>query len=85
MQSILEQNLGLQRVDVRSGYLRRERIGIFAKLFGCRHRRLTRPFTNNNSSYRACLGCGARREFDTKSFKTLGAFYYPHSVAFDRN
>lgn len=56
------------------------KIGLVGKLFGCWHKRLSRPFTQGTGrkvSYRACLECGARRKFDTDSFKTSGPFYYP--------
>jgi hypothetical protein len=58
-----------------------EPIGIFGKLFGCRHRLLSRPFNEKGSAYLSCLECGARRRFDTESFRTSGAFYYPPSAA----
>ncbi len=81
MRKILEQKLTRRRVidslDDSSG----TKIGILGKLFGCWHRDLTRPFTSKTSSYRVCTECGARRLFDTKSFKTLGRFYYPPSVS----
>lgn len=51
-------------------------IGLFARVFGCWHQQLSRPFTNNNESYRVCLHCGAHRRFDTKTFKTFGPFYF---------
>ena len=54
-----------------------EPIGFFGKLFGCWHKELSRPFTENKFSYRVCLECGARKEFDTESFRTSGPFYYP--------
>lgn len=85
MQLILEQSL------LAEGQVRQEndqfgnRIGLIASLFGCWHKRLTRPFTTNKHSYRACLECGARQKFDSKNFKTSRAFYYPPSVTFDRN
>jgi len=77
MQGILEQNLTLERVLDRTDSSLGTKIGFLGKLFGCWHKDLTRPFTNKQISYRACLECGARAEFDTKSFKTLGTFYYP--------
>lgn len=85
MQAILEQNLTLERVNDRNDDSLGTRIGLLGKIFGCWHKRLTRPFSDKKVAYRACLECGARRVFDTKSFKTLGTFYYPPSVAFDRN
>ncbi|MEO7660732.1 MAG: hypothetical protein ABIV48_14050, partial [Pyrinomonadaceae bacterium] len=81
MQAILEQNLSVERVVDRTDSSLGTRIGLLAKIFGCQHKDLGRPFTENKRSYRACTGCGARRAFDTKSFKTLGNFYYPPSVS----
>ena len=85
MEGILEQNLAAERVSDRSDESLGTRIGLIGKLFGCWHKDLSRPFTDIKGSYRACVDCGARTVFDTKSFKTLGTFYYPPSVAFDRN
>ncbi len=61
------------------------KIGVFGKVFGCWHKQMTRPFTNRNASYRACLNCGARKKFDTKTLKTYGPFYYPPSISFAEN
>lgn len=85
MQAILEQILMTGTTASRNLDPFGSKIGIFGKLFGCWHKRLTRPITNDNLSYRACLDCGARRKFDTHNFKTSRAFYYPPSVAFHRN
>ena len=85
MQAILEQNLVAERVLDRTSEAFGKKIGLLATIFGCWHKELTRPFTNKKDSYRSCLNCGARKEFDIQSFKTLGTFYYPPSVAFDRN
>ena len=84
MQEILQQNLTLERVaDRKESSLGRE-IGILGRIFGCQHNDLGRPFKDLRSSYRACTGCGARKRFDTESFKTLGNFYYPPSAPFSR-
>ena len=85
MEGILEQNLTAERVIDRNDVLLGTRIGLLGKIFGCWHKEMSRPFTNKKGSYRVCLDCGARRMFDTKSFKTLGRFYFPPSVPFDRN
>ena len=85
MQRILEQKLTLERVIDSLDDSPGTRIGILGKLFGCWHRDLTRPFSNKKVSYRVCTDCGARKVFDTKSFKTLGTFYFPPSVPLDRN
>ena len=81
MQAILEQNMIADRLIDRTNSAFGKKIGLAVRLLGCRHRQLTRPFTNDKGSYRACLNCGARKEFDIKSFKTLGTFYYPPSVS----
>ena len=85
MQAILEQNLAGERVEGSHSDTFGKKIGFFASLLGCWHKALSRPFTNKADSYRSCLECGARARFDTESFKTLGTFYYPPSVAFDRD
>ncbi|MBK9766361.1 MAG: hypothetical protein IPP63_04750 [Chloracidobacterium sp.] len=85
MQAVLEQNSIAERVINRTDGSFGRRIGLFGKLFGCWHRDLSRPFSSKNGSYRVCLDCGARKEFDISSFRTLGTFYYPPSVTFDRN
>jgi len=81
MQAILEHVLiaeaGVSRTEDPFG----TKIGVFARIFGCRHKSFTRPITVDNSSYRACLDCGARRKFDAENFKTARAFYYPPSVS----
>ena len=81
MQAILEQNIIAERVLDRTKEAFGTKIGLLGTIFGCWHKEMTRPFTNKKGSYRACLNCGARKEFDIKSFKTLGTFYYPPSVA----
>jgi hypothetical protein len=80
MQLFLQPNLTVKRVVDRKGSSSGQKIGLMGKIFGCWHKDLSRPFTENKSSYRVCTECGARREFDTKTFKTLGTFYYPPSV-----
>lgn len=54
-----------------------QRIGFFARLFGCWHFRLSRPMTIGKESYRVCAKCGARRRFDTETLKNVGSYYYP--------
>ncbi len=80
MQNILDfdQNLISEAAISQSEDNVGNKIGIVGKLFGCWHKRMTRPFSDRNSSYRSCLECGARRKFDTQSFKTSGAFYFPN-------
>jgi hypothetical protein len=85
MQLILEQNLLRDNTVSRAKDPFGNKIGLFASLFGCWHKRLTRPFTSDKNTYMACLECGARKMVDTNNFKVSRAFYYPPSVPFDRN
>jgi len=48
---------------------------LLGTLFGCRHRRMSWPITRDGQTYRACLKCGVRRSFDTKTWTTFGSFY----------
>jgi len=54
-----------------------EKVGLIAKLFGCGHRNLSRPFSRLKIGYRNCLSCGARKQFNTETLETFGTFYYP--------
>jgi hypothetical protein len=54
-----------------------QKAGLIAKLFGCWHDNLSRPFTQNKTSYRSCLQCGARRQFNPETLETYGNFYFP--------
>jgi hypothetical protein len=45
------------------------------RVFGCWHRELSRPFTRQGQTFRTCLGCGARREFDLSKWENKGGFY----------
>ena len=47
------------------------------RAFGCRHRQMRLPFTRGNSTYRTCVVCGARRDFDLGQGMTVGPYYYP--------
>jgi hypothetical protein len=60
-----------------------EKIGLIGKLFGCWHKELSRPFTNEKSSYRVCLSCGAMKQFDTSNLKTYGPFYHPPAISLE--
>lgn len=46
------------------------------RLFGCRHRNMSPPFTAGEETYRSCMNCGARRLFDVERGKMTGAYYY---------
>jgi len=81
MQAVFEQNRIAESILDRTNGAFGNKIGIFGKIFGCWHNQLSRPFTNRKGSYRACLNCGARKPFDTKTLKTVGSFYYPPTIA----
>jgi len=46
------------------------------RLFGCRHRNMSPPFTGGEETYRSCMSCGARRLFSVERGKMTGAYYY---------
>lgn len=85
MQAIFERNKITQSLVNQQDETFGIKIGLAAKLFGCRHKRISRPLTIGNTSYRACLQCGARKQFDTRTLKTYGSFYYPPAVSLNKN
>jgi hypothetical protein len=80
MQAILDQSLIADALNTESEDPIGEKIGFFGKLFGCWHKRLTRPVTRNRVTFRSCIDCGARRKFDMERFQTMGPFFYPPTV-----
>lgn len=56
-----------------------ERVGIFARIFGCRHNRMSRPVTTGRISYKYCSDCGIRQRFNPETFCSERGFYYPAS------
>jgi hypothetical protein len=46
------------------------------RLFGCRHRNMSPPFTAGEETYRSCMNCGARRLFNVERGGMTGAYYY---------
>lgn len=85
MQAVFDQNRIAESLINRTNGTFGGKIGFIGKLFGCWHKQLSRPFTNKSGSYRACLNCGARKQFDTTILKTSGPFYYPPSISFGQN
>ncbi len=85
MEAVLDQGIIAEAILNRTNGAFGNKIGVMGKVFGCWHKRLSRPFTNRNASYRACLNCGARKKFDTKTLKTYGPFYYPPAISFIEN
>ncbi len=61
-----------------------KKMGIVAKLFGCWHDNLSRPFTQGKTSYRSCLHCGARKQFKAETLETFGSFYAPPIIKDER-
>jgi hypothetical protein len=57
-----------------------ERVGFLGKFFGCWHEEMSRPFSHEKVAYRSCLKCGSRKQFDSKTLETFGAFYFPPTV-----
>lgn len=49
---------------------------LMARVFGCRHAQMSRPFSRDGRAYRSCLNCGAQRQFNTGRWETTGSFYY---------
>ena len=45
--------------------------------FFCWHRKMSRPFTRDGETYRVCLRCGVRRQFDLEQWRTKGNYYRP--------
>jgi len=50
---------------------------LVSKIWSCWHRKMSRPFTHDGETYRVCLKCGMRREFDLKTWKTGHSYYFP--------
>lgn len=51
------------------------------RLFGCWHGEMSRPFTRDNETYRVCMDCGARRDFDPLRWEMVGGYYYSKASA----
>lgn len=44
--------------------------------FGCQHKEMSRPFSRQGETYRACINCGARRTFDESTWNSSGRHYF---------
>lgn len=49
---------------------------LMARVFGCRHTDMSRPFSRDGRAYRSCLNCGAQRQFNLGNWKMTGGFYF---------
>lgn len=72
--------LNRKRAERADRYVFGQKVGLIAKLFGCWHENLSRPFGNGKAAYRACLKCGARKRFNAETLETYGTFYFPPPV-----
>jgi hypothetical protein len=54
-----------------------QKMGLMAKLFGCWHKNISRPFVQGKTAFRSCLQCGARKQFNPETLETRGSFYFP--------
>jgi hypothetical protein len=50
--------------------------GWWTRLFGCWHKEMSRPFTDQGQTFRSCVDCGARRQFNLRRWEMQGDFYY---------
>ena len=50
--------------------------GFMARVFGCWHAELSRPFSRGGQAFRKCLSCGAQRRFNLGNWEMQGKFYY---------
>jgi len=48
---------------------------VLLRVFSCWHRTLGRPFTHGGLTYRSCMCCGMRREFDLTTWKLKGRYH----------
>jgi hypothetical protein len=49
---------------------------LMARVFGCWHVQLSRPFSHEGRAYRTCLSCGAQRQFNLGQWQMQGKFFY---------
>ena len=82
MQAVSELSGYAGKVIESSEAFRGRKIGFVGRIFGCWHKRLTRPITSESTTYQACLECGARKRFDAGTFRSSGSFYYPPTSGF---
>jgi hypothetical protein len=50
---------------------------------GCWHRKMSWPVRSEQCSYQVCLGCGIKRLFDEKEFRSYGPYSYDLSRLLD--
>ncbi len=54
---------------------------------GCWHGKMSWPVRAQDHSYQVCLGCGIKRLFNEKDFRSYGPYSYDLArlIAWDRN
>jgi len=67
-------NQGIVEIGATTG---NGRFGDFvARILGCWHTQMSRPFSHQGQAYRSCLNCGAQRKFNLGNWEMQGSFYY---------
>jgi len=61
-----------------------QKMSLMAKLFGCWHNNISRPFVQGKTAFRSCLQCGARKQFNPETLETRGSFYFPPVIEKER-
>lgn len=54
-----------------------ENQSIIERILGCWHLKMSRPITTENVTYRYCIKCGLRRNYDLANFRSVGTYYSP--------
>jgi len=54
-----------------------------SELFGCQHTEMSRPFSRQGETFRVCITCGAHRQFDEKTWNTVGPYYFKEARRLD--
>jgi hypothetical protein len=76
-------NMAVQNEGRRDAPLQAISNSWLTRIFGCRHRNMSSPFTGGEETYRSCMSCGARRVFNEGRSKMTGPYYYaPISVLY---
>jgi hypothetical protein len=68
--------LGLHRRSKEIGNPKSGVRGWLEGIFGCSHKQMSRPFSRQGETYRVCLSCGARRQFEQSSWEMKGPYYF---------
>ena len=53
---------------------------LVARVFGCWHMEMSRPFSHQGHAYRVCLDCGAQRQFNLSNWKMHGNYYFQRAT-----